>query len=79
MYMNFEKAGPIHPGRGLRQGDPLHTCSSWLLKALHLLFIKRSLTEIFTVSKYVEGHPLCPIYYLQMIAFFFAGLLSRRQ
>jgi hypothetical protein len=23
MYMNFEKAGPIHPGRGLRQGDPL--------------------------------------------------------
>jgi hypothetical protein len=79
VLMNFDKAGPIYPGRGLRQGD--------LLSPYLFILTTEGLTALIKQSigrgdlhgiKICRGHLWYLIFYLQMIVSCFAGPVLRR-
>jgi hypothetical protein len=72
VMVNGEKVGPISPGRGLRQGDPLSPYLFILCaEGLTSLIKKYEARVTFMVYGRVEGPPASHTYYLLMTVSYF--------
>jgi len=80
IIINNELVGPIIVGRGLRQGDPCRTSFLFcVLKAYPLLSEKQNEVETYMACLFVLMHLLFLTSYLQMIVFYFSGLMTMRR